>query len=173
MPLDINMLENIILWVLRFVYMIYNRTIDLKNESKTAHDEINTLKTEIEALKKQNEKFKMEVVLLESRTWSQKGRCEGLEEEMAEELREDRSGSRRPHAHQVVHQGKLEGGRQGEIERGAHLPIYPFISPYIGVMTPVGLFQNPFVELTQLKKKTPPSTSMLTFLVEKELKSPF
>ena len=72
MPLDINMLENIILWVLRFVYMIYNRTIDLKNESKTAHDEINTLKTEIEALKKQNEKFKMEVVLLESRTWSQK-----------------------------------------------------------------------------------------------------
>ena len=81
MPLDINMLENIILWVLRFVYMIYNRTIDLKNESKTAHDEINTLKTEIEALKKQNEKFKMEVVLLESRTWSQKGRCEGLEEE--------------------------------------------------------------------------------------------
>lgn len=59
--------ENIILWVLRFVYMIYNRTIDLKNESKTAHDEINTLKTEIEALKKQNENFKMEVVLLESR----------------------------------------------------------------------------------------------------------
>ena len=41
------MLENIVLWILRFVYMIFNRTNDMNNELKTAREEVKEAQKEI------------------------------------------------------------------------------------------------------------------------------
>ena len=95
MPLE--MLENIILWVLRFVYLIYQRQIDLRNKVNTQQDEVNTLKTEIELLKEQNEKFKLELVLFEARLWSAKKRLDEHLDNTKEEMRDTKADVVRAH----------------------------------------------------------------------------